>query len=120
MKLLCVFKERSIRYSGTGIRLLWAKGDPARLQRQPHSRQTGGPAFVCKRGVVFDRRPDERVLRSAGLVTIFLVYASDAQRFDVRKALASGGALEDPAIGVAAAAFAGYLRDLDLAARRCD
>ena len=54
------------------------------------------------------------------LVTIFLVYASDAQHFDVRKALASGGALEDPAIGMAAAAFAGYLRDLDLAARRCD
>ena len=76
--------------------------------------------FVCKRGVVFDRRPDQRVLRSAGLVTIFLVYASDAQHFDVRKALASGGALEDPAIGMAAAAFAGYLRDLDLAARRCD
>ena len=55
--------------------------------------------FVCKRGGVFDRRPDQRVPRSAGLVTIFLVYASDAQHFDVRKALASGGALEDPAIG---------------------
>ena len=52
--------------------------------------------FVCKRGVVFDRRPDQRVLRSAGLVTIFLVYASDAQHFDVRK----GGALEDPAVGM--------------------
>ena len=76
--------------------------------------------FVCKRRVVFDRRPDQRVLRSAGLVTIFLIYASDTQHFDVRKALALGGALEDPAIGMVAAAFAGYLRDLDLAARRCD
>ena len=75
--------------------------------------------FVCKRGVVFDRRRDQRVLRSAGLVTIFLVYASAAQHFDVRKALASGGVLEDTAIGMAAVAFAGYLRALDLAARRC-
>jgi len=49
------------------------------------------------------------------LVTIFLVYASDARHLDVRKALASGGALEDPAIGMVAAAFAGYLGDLDLA-----
>jgi predicted PhzF superfamily epimerase YddE/YHI9 len=54
------------------------------------------------------------------LVTIALVCASDAEHFDVGKALASGGVLEDPAIGAAAAAFAGYLRDLDLAARRFD
>jgi hypothetical protein len=54
------------------------------------------------------------------LVTIFLVYASEAQHLDVRKALASGRALEDPAIGMVAAAFAGYLGDLDLAARWCD
>ena len=40
--------------------------------------------------------------------------------FRRQKSACSGGALEDPAIGVAAAAFAGYLRDLDLAARRCD
>jgi len=97
-----------------------AKGRGRRLQGQAHSRQTCGPVFVCKRGVVFDRGPDQCVLRSAGLVTIFLVYASDARHLDVRKALASGGALEDPAIGMVAAAFAGYLGDLDLAARWCD
>jgi hypothetical protein len=65
-----------------------------------------GVLFV-KRGGVFDGRPDQRVLRSAGLVTIFMVYLSDAQHVDVRKALASGAAVEDPAIGVAAAGIRG-------------
>jgi len=97
-----------------------AEGDRPAASRASSQSANVRPVFVCKRGVVFDRRPDQRVLRSAGLVTIFLVYASDAQHFDVRKALASGGALEDPATGMAAAAFAGYLRDPDLAARRCD
>jgi PhzF family phenazine biosynthesis protein len=51
-------------------------------------------------------------MRTAGFVTIALVYARDDQHFDVRNAFASGGVLEDPATGAAAAAFAGYLRDL--------
>lgn len=51
-------------------------------------------------------------MRAAGLVTIALVHARDAQHFDVRNAFASGGVLEDPATGAAAAAFAGYLRDI--------
>ena len=37
----------------------------------------------------------------------------DDRRFDARNAFASGGVFEDPATGAAAAAFAGYLRDLD-------
>lgn len=51
-------------------------------------------------------------MRSAGLVTVALVFAKDARHFDARNAFASGGVLEDPATGAAAAAFAGYLRDL--------
>ncbi len=51
-------------------------------------------------------------MRSAGLVTVALVFVKDARHFDARNAFASGGVLEDPATGAAAAAFAGYLRDL--------
>ena len=52
------------------------------------------------------------LMREYGLVTIMLVYVRSDSEFDVRNAFASGGVLEDPATGAAAAAFAGYLRDL--------
>ncbi len=52
-------------------------------------------------------------MRRNDLVTIMLVYRRDTKNFDVRNAFASGGVFEDPATGAAAAAFAGYLRDLD-------
>ncbi|MCW8090889.1 PhzF family phenazine biosynthesis protein [Alteromonas sp. ASW11-130] len=48
-----------------------------------------------------------------GLVTIMIVFIEDNQTFIARNAFASGGVLEDPATGAAAAAFAGYLRDID-------
>ncbi|WP_299889294.1 PhzF family phenazine biosynthesis protein [uncultured Ruegeria sp.] len=51
------------------------------------------------------------VMRKHNLVTVMLVYIKANQSFVVRNAFASGGVLEDPAIGAAAAAFAGYLRD---------
>jgi PhzF family phenazine biosynthesis protein len=47
-----------------------------------------------------------------GWVTIFLGFAESEQLFHVRNAFASGGVLEDPATGAAAAAFGGYLRDI--------
>lgn len=50
-------------------------------------------------------------MRQRGLVTIMLVFAETESLFHVRNAFASGGVLEDPATGAAAAAFAGYLRD---------
>jgi PhzF family phenazine biosynthesis protein len=46
------------------------------------------------------------------LTTIALVHAQDQQRFHARNPFASGGVYEDPATGAAAAAFAGYLRDI--------
>lgn len=57
-------------------------------------------------------RDGQRLMRDHGLVTIAFVFAREARRFDARNAFASGGVLEDPATGAAAAAFAGYLRDL--------
>lgn len=50
-------------------------------------------------------------MRQRDLVTIMLVFAETESLFHVRNAFASGGVLEDPATGAAAAAFTGYLRD---------
>lgn len=60
----------------------------------------------------YDLDAGRALMRDYGLVTIMLVYARSQIEFDVRNAFASGGVLEDPATGAAAAAFAGYLRDL--------
>ncbi|MBL4893180.1 MAG: PhzF family phenazine biosynthesis protein [Rhizobiaceae bacterium] len=51
-------------------------------------------------------------LAGSALVTISLIYVENDQMFHARNAFASGGVLEDPATGAAAAALAGYLRDL--------
>ncbi|MEO1042089.1 MAG: PhzF family phenazine biosynthesis protein [Pseudomonadota bacterium] len=51
------------------------------------------------------------VMRQHDFVTVMLLCIEGEQAFSVRNAFASGGVLEDPATGAAAAAFAGYLRD---------
>lgn len=51
------------------------------------------------------------MMRRHNLVTIMLVHIEGDRAFSARNAFASGGVLEDPATGAAAAAFAGYLRD---------
>lgn len=63
--------------------------------------------------MTYDLDAGRTLMREYGLVTIMLVYARSETEFDVRNAFASGGVLEDPATGAAAAAFAGYLRDLN-------
>ncbi|MDP2731812.1 MAG: PhzF family phenazine biosynthesis protein, partial [Hoeflea sp.] len=60
----------------------------------------------------YDLDAGRALMRRHGLVTIMLVHARGTTEFDVRNAFASGGVVEDPATGAAAAAFAGYLRDL--------
>ena len=62
--------------------------------------------------MAYDLEAGRALMRTAGLVTIALVHVQGEQRFDGRNAFASGGVLEDPATGAAAAAFAGYLRDI--------
>ena len=59
----------------------------------------------------YDLDQGRAVMRKHGLVTVMLVYIEGNQTFVARNAFASGGVLEDPATGAAAAAFAGYLRD---------
>ena len=52
------------------------------------------------------------LMDKAGLVTVALVTVETTRLFHVRNAFAAGGVVEDPATGAAAAAFAGYLRDV--------
>ena len=59
----------------------------------------------------YDLAAGRELMSRYGLVTIMLVHIRSETEFDVRNAFASGGVLEDPATGAAAAAFAGYLRD---------
>ena len=60
----------------------------------------------------YDFERGRKLMDEAGLVTVALVTAETPQLFHVRNAFAAGGVLEDPATGAAAAAFAGYLRDI--------
>ncbi|WP_394691417.1 PhzF family phenazine biosynthesis protein [Hoeflea sp.] len=62
--------------------------------------------------MTYDLDAGRSLMREYGLVTIMLVFVRSDTQFDVRNAFASGGVLEDPATGAAAAAFSGYLRDL--------
>ena len=59
----------------------------------------------------YDLDAGRDLMRRHGLITVMLVFIETDQTFVARNAFASGGVLEDPATGAAAAAFAGYLRD---------
>lgn len=52
------------------------------------------------------------LMAEQGLVTISLLWNESAEIFHSRNAFASGGVYEDLATGAAAAALAGYLRDM--------
>jgi PhzF family phenazine biosynthesis protein len=60
----------------------------------------------------YDLQQGRRLMLAAGLVTISLVHAETDTLFHARNPFASGGVYEDAATGAAAAALAGYLRDL--------
>lgn len=64
--------------------------------------------------MTYDLAEGRAFMNANRLVTIMLVWADNDRLFHVRNAFASGGVLEDPATGAAAAAFAGYLRDMGL------
>lgn len=63
-------------------------------------------------GMRYDLADGRRFMNEHGLITIALMVAEGDATFSARNAFASGGVLEDPATGAAAAAFGGYLRDL--------
>jgi len=61
----------------------------------------------------YDLNAGRDLMNKNGLVTISLIHAETDQLFHARNPFASGGVFEDPATGAAAAALAGYLRDID-------
>ena len=61
--------------------------------------------------MAYDLDKGRQLMLKHRLITVMLVTIKDNTNFEVRNAFASGGVLEDPATGAAAAAFAGYLRD---------
>ncbi|MCY4728570.1 PhzF family phenazine biosynthesis isomerase [Nocardioides sp. STR2] len=56
----------------------------------------------------------ERLMGREGWTTVHVFWAEDRHRFHARNAFPPGGVREDPATGAAAAAFGGYLRQLEL------
>lgn len=86
--------------------------------RLPPARIHGGADHLvfalCDRArlaaMSYDLDAGRDMMRRHKLVTIMLVHIEGNRVFSVRNAFASGGVLEDPATGAAAAAFAGYLR----------
>ena len=61
----------------------------------------------------YDLEKGREFMRQKNIVTIMFCYRESDNLFHIRNAFASGGVLEDPATGAAAAAFSGYLRDID-------
>ena len=62
--------------------------------------------------MAYDFERGRALMAREGLITIALVHVETPRLFHVRNAFAVGGVVEDPATGAAAAAFAGYLRDI--------
>jgi len=62
----------------------------------------------------YDLVAGRELMRRHGLVTIALLVQDGERLFHARNAFASGGVLEDPATGAAAAALGGLLRDTDV------
>ena len=62
-------------------------------------------------GMDYGLEAGRRLMQAHGLVTIALVWRAGDRVFHARNAFASGGVVEDPATGAAAAALAGALRD---------
>ena len=60
----------------------------------------------------YDLEQGRRFMTANGIVTVSLVHAETSTLFHARNPFAAGGVYEDAATGAAAAALAGYLRDI--------
>jgi PhzF family phenazine biosynthesis protein len=73
--------------------------------------------FVKDRKTLADMKYEfetvKALMAEKGLVTISILWQESDSIFHSRNAFASGGVYEDPATGAAAAALAGYLRDIN-------
>lgn len=61
----------------------------------------------------YDLEKGRKLALREGLLTFSLLYAEQSSLFHARNPFPFGGVYEDPATGAAAAALAGYLRDID-------
>jgi len=61
----------------------------------------------------YEFEPVKRLMQNEGLITINLVFIESSQIIHSRNPFPPGGVYEDPATGAAAAALAGYLRDIE-------
>jgi len=72
--------------------------------------------FVKSRHILADMKyefePVRSLMQEQGLTTISVLWQESEQLFHSRNPFAAGGVYEDPATGAAAAALAGYLRDI--------
>ncbi|MEP5728854.1 MAG: PhzF family phenazine biosynthesis protein [Sulfitobacter sp.] len=64
------------------------------------------------RGMAYPFEPMRALMAAHDLVTVSLIWIDSPRHFIVRNAFASGGVVEDPATGAAAAALAGALVDM--------
>ncbi|MDJ0474307.1 PhzF family phenazine biosynthesis protein [Pantoea eucalypti] len=62
--------------------------------------------------MAYDMAKGEELTRREGYLTFSLIFAKNSRYFHVRNPFPAGGVYEDPATGAAAAALAGYLRDI--------
>ncbi len=78
--------------------------------------------IVKERGTLAEMKYDfdviRRLMMAEGLITISILWPESDEVFHSRNAFASGGVYEDPATGAAAAALAGYLRDIGWQGKR--
>lgn len=90
--------------------------DPAILPALAHAGNNHLVLCLTKRSrlssMAYDLGVGADFMRRHNFTTICLIHVETAQRFHVRNAFAIGGVVEDPATGSAAAALAGYLRDI--------
>ena len=61
----------------------------------------------------YDFEAVKKIMLEQDMITISLLYKESGSLFHSRNAFAYGGVVEDPATGAAAAALAGYLRDIN-------
>lgn len=63
-------------------------------------------------GMKYEFEPVRNLMQEQGLTTISILWQESDELFHSRNPFAAGGVYEDPATGAAAAALAGYLRDI--------
>ena len=91
-----------------------------RIAAFSHNNEGGNPAgvVICNEmptetKMSYEFEPVKSLMQKEGLTTINLIWIESTQTIYSRNPFPPGGVYEDPATGAAAAALAGYLRDIN-------